>query len=255
MTLSVAEPRPSEESLAESIIAIFQHQFVNEIRAESRNAEYLLRQGEILTNRLIDARHVNTFIHSNFTDADPKMVPLGDAGRPIMLDTSSPGSLSALHFATDPVWYRPLAENEVEVEIHAVGLNFRDVLIAMGEHVAACLGNEAAGYVSRIGSAVTNVRVGDRVVYMNGLVDGGCLKTFGRQVSDAVVKLPDSVSFEDAAGPSMRLLHGDPWSAGHCSPCRRRNCPHPRGSGRRWAGGHPAGESYRCGGLRHCIHA
>ncbi|KAL7929253.1 hypothetical protein V8C35DRAFT_331780 [Trichoderma chlorosporum] len=128
-----------------------------------------------------------------------------------MLDTSSPGSLSALHIATDPVWARPMAENEVEVEIRAVGLNFRDVLIIMGEHVAACLGNEAAGYVSRIGSKVTNVKVGDRVFYMNGLIDGGCLKTFGRQSADVVVKLPGSVSFEDTASlPCVYLtaIHG-----------------------------------------------
>lgn len=199
ITLAAAEPRPADDQFIESILSVFKHQFVDNINDESKNAEYFLKDNELLTNRLIDAQNVNGFIHSNFAEADPKQGPLGEAGRPVMLDTSSPGSLSALHFATDPVWARPMAENEVEVEIRAVGLNFRDVLIAMGEHVAACLGNEAAGYVSRIGSKVTNVQVGDRVVYMNGLVDGGCLKTFGRQSADAVVKLPDSVSFEDAA--------------------------------------------------------
>ncbi|KAL7898810.1 hypothetical protein HDV64DRAFT_291566 [Trichoderma sp. TUCIM 5745] len=199
VTLAIAEPRPEDDQLLESILSVFKHQYLDSIDDESKNAEYFLKANHLLTNRLIDAQSVNSYIHSHFAEADPKHGPLGDAGRPIMLDTSSPGSLSALHFATDPVWVRPLSENEVEVEIHAVGLNFRDVLIAMGEHVAACLGNEAAGYVSRIGSKVTHVQVGDRVVYMNGLVDGGCLKTFGRQIADAVVKLPDSVSFEDAA--------------------------------------------------------
>ncbi|UKZ52827.1 Type I Iterative PKS [Trichoderma virens] len=199
ITLAAAEPRPEDDQFIESILSVFKHQFVDNIDYDSKNAEYFLKNNELLTNRLIDAQNTNGFIHSNFAEADPEHGPLGEAGRPIMLDTYSPGSLSALHFATDPVWARPMAEYEVEVEIRAVGLNFRDVLIAMGEHVAACLGNEAAGYVSRIGSKVTNVQVGDRVVYMNGLVDGGCLKTFGRQSEDAVVKLPDSVSFEDAA--------------------------------------------------------
>ncbi|PTB63211.1 polyketide synthase [Trichoderma citrinoviride] len=211
ITMSVAEPRPDDDIFIESILSVFKHQFVNDIDDGSKNAEYYLKDYELLTNRLIDAQNVNGFVHSNFAEADPKQIPLGEAGRPIMLDTSSPGSLSALHFATDPVWARPMGENEVEVEVRAVGLNFRDVLIAMGEHVAACLGNEAAGYVSRIGSKVTNVRVGDRVVYMNGLVDGGCLKTYGRQSADAVVKLPDSVSFEDAASlPCVysTVIHG-----------------------------------------------
>ncbi|PTB74995.1 polyketide synthase [Trichoderma longibrachiatum ATCC 18648] len=211
VTLSAAEPRPDDDVLVESILSVFKHQFVDDIDEGSKNAEYYLKNDELLTNRLIDAQNVNGFVHSNFAEADPKQTPLGEAGRPVMLDTSSPGSLSALHFATDPVWARPMGESEVEVEVRAVGLNFRDVLIAMGEHVAACLGNEAAGFVTHIGSKVTNVQVGDRVVYMNGLVDGGCLKTYGRQSADAVVKLPDSVSFEDAASlPCVysTVIHG-----------------------------------------------
>ncbi|OCL09857.1 hypothetical protein AOQ84DRAFT_403376 [Glonium stellatum] len=123
----------------------------------------------------------------------------GSATRPLVLDITSPGLLNSLNFATDPVWYRPLAARDVEVEIKAVGLNFRDVLIAMGEHVAACLGNEAAGLVSRVGSDVSEFTIGDRVVFINGLVDGGCFKTFGRQSADAVAKIPDEISFEDAA--------------------------------------------------------
>ncbi len=145
---------------------------------------------------------MNSVIHSSFADARPKMMPFGDAGRPIALNASSSGSLSALSFATDPIWSRPLKGDDVEVEIKAVGLNFRDVLIAMGEHEDAGIGNEAAGYVSRVGECVTSVQVGDRVVFMNGSAGGGCIKTFGRQSADAVVKLPDFVSFEDAASLS-----------------------------------------------------
>ncbi|KAI5459610.1 polyketide synthase [Mariannaea sp. PMI_226] len=211
ITLAVAEPRPSNESLAESILSVFKLQFVNEIDPENKNTEYLLRDNEILTSRLIDANHINNFVHSHFADATPVLAPFGEAGRPLMLDTTTPGSLSALHWTTDVAASSPLADNEVEIEIHAVGLNFRDVLIAMGEYVTTCLGNEAAGYVTRIGPSVTNVQVGDRVVYMNGLEDGGCFKTLGRQSADVVVKLPDAISFEEAASlPSIysTAIHG-----------------------------------------------
>jgi len=51
---------------------------------------------------------------------------------------------------------RPLGEDEVEVEVHASALNFRDVMRAMGlypaEEDTPAVGLEAAGVVTRIGS-------------------------------------------------------------------------------------------------------
>jgi hypothetical protein len=108
ITLSIAEPRPSDDSLVESIFQAFEHQYIKGIDDAKKNTEYMLKEGQVLTSRLIDAFGINEFIHSNFADTAPQMKPLVKAGRPIMLDMSSPGSLSALHFATDPSWYRPL---------------------------------------------------------------------------------------------------------------------------------------------------
>ena len=46
---------------------------------------------------------------------------------------------------TDESYNEPLGETEVEIEIKAVGLNFRDLMIAMGEHMAFSIGSEGAG--------------------------------------------------------------------------------------------------------------
>ncbi|MFS8204682.1 beta-ketoacyl synthase N-terminal-like domain-containing protein, partial [Streptomyces sp. CWNU-52B] len=67
---------------------------------------------------------------------------------------------------------RPLGEREVRVEVRAAGLNFRDVLISLGMYPdpeLAVLGSEGAGVVTEVGSAVTGVAVGDRVM---GLAPG-----------------------------------------------------------------------------------
>ena len=61
----------------------------------------------------------------------------------------------------------PLAD-EVEIEVHTTGLNFKDVLLAL-HHVNAMgdgLGVECAGKVSRVGPGVTQFAVGDRVLAM-----------------------------------------------------------------------------------------
>ncbi len=66
---------------------------------------------------------------------------------------------------------RELAPEEVRVAVRAAGLNFRDVLIALGmypeEHTV--LGSEGAGVVLEVGSRVRDLAVGDRVM---GLMSG-----------------------------------------------------------------------------------
>ncbi|WP_447008427.1 type I polyketide synthase [Saccharothrix isguenensis] len=91
---------------------------------------------------------------------------------------------------------RPLGVDEVRVGIRAAGLNFRDVLIALGLYPGdAPLGSEAAGVVLEVGSGVTDLAIGDRVF---GLV----LDAFGPvAVADrqTIVPMPEGFSFAEAA--------------------------------------------------------
>ncbi|HEV3172035.1 MAG TPA: acyltransferase domain-containing protein, partial [Actinocrinis sp.] len=91
---------------------------------------------------------------------------------------------------------RPLGVHEVRVGIRAAGLNFRDVLIALGLYPGdAPLGSEAAGVVLEVGSGVTDLAPGDRVF---GLI----LDAFGPiAVADrrTIVPMPDSFTFAQAA--------------------------------------------------------
>ncbi|TDP92877.1 type I polyketide synthase [Labedaea rhizosphaerae] len=97
----------------------------------------------------------------------------------------------------------PLHPNEVRVEVRAAGINFRDVLIALGTYPeAASMGSEAAGVVVEVGADVTDLAPGDRVF---GLVTGG----FGtRAVTDRrlLAPMPPGWSFTDAASVPMVFL-------------------------------------------------
>ncbi len=68
---------------------------------------------------------------------------------------------------------RALAEGEIEVEVVAAGLNYRDVLVGLGildddllgaGMTKAALGFECAGTVARVGPGVTAHKVGDAVM-------------------------------------------------------------------------------------------
>ncbi|MFF0580211.1 polyketide synthase dehydratase domain-containing protein, partial [Streptosporangium saharense] len=83
---------------------------------------------------------------------------------------SSSGGLDGLALAPSPQATAPLGPSEVRVAIRAAGLNFRDVLLALGMYPGTGeLGSEGAGVVVEVGGAVTGLAAGDRVM---GLFSG-----------------------------------------------------------------------------------
>lgn len=66
----------------------------------------------------------------------------------------------------EPMRRRVPGRGEAEIQVTASGLNFRDVLSALGMYPgdAVLLGSECAGYVVRVGEGVTAVREGDEVI-------------------------------------------------------------------------------------------
>lgn len=198
LALAIADAGLSEDSLVEVITKIYHHQFV-ESWAECQNSEYLYKDGVIHTNRLLESRAANDFLASKFSTPTAQITPFGEAGRPVKLSTAEPGLLNKLQWVTDEVFNEPLGDTEVEIDIRAVGLNFRDLMIAMGEHMAYSLGSEAAGVITRIGSSVKNLKPGDHVVYLCGLGNTGCFRTLGRLDQNAIVQIPDNLSYEIAA--------------------------------------------------------
>ncbi|MDZ7322882.1 quinone oxidoreductase [Kosakonia sacchari] len=100
------------------------------------------------------------------------------------------------------------AENEVQVENKAIGINYIDTYIRSGLYpppaLPSGLGTEAAGVVSKVGSGVTQVKVGDRVVYaQSGL---GAYSSVHNVLADKVAVLPNAISFEQAAASFLKGL-------------------------------------------------
>lgn len=83
------------------------------------------------------------------------------------------GELSGARFASVP--REPPGDDEVEIEVEAAALNFKDVLLALGVLPADArgvrLGFECAGRVRARGAEVTRLAVGERVVALGT----GCL--------------------------------------------------------------------------------
>ncbi|MET9498163.1 type I polyketide synthase [Streptomyces sp. NPDC006552] len=107
------------------------------------------------------------------------------------------GTLESLRLAPCPEVTAPLAPNEVRISMRAAGVNFRDVLTALGMYPgdATAIGLEGAGVVTEVGSAVAGLAPGDRVM---GMFAGA----FGPvAVADArmVARIPQGWTFAEAA--------------------------------------------------------
>ncbi|WP_455754594.1 SDR family NAD(P)-dependent oxidoreductase [Streptomyces mutabilis] len=97
-------------------------------------------------------------------------------GLPWRLDSTTPGRIDGLALVPCPEALEAPVGRQVRLEVRAAGLNFRDVLNALGMYPgeAGLLGSEATGVVTAVGPEVTGLSVGDRVM---GMVPGGLADT------------------------------------------------------------------------------
>jgi NADPH2:quinone reductase len=94
----------------------------------------------------------------------------------------------------------PPGPGEAWVEQDAIGVNYLDVMQRNGAvrvPLPSGLGLEGAGRVTAVGAGVTNVQVGDRVAYATGPI--GAYSSGRLYPAERLVKIPDTLSFEDAA--------------------------------------------------------
>ncbi|MBY4713119.1 quinone oxidoreductase family protein [Burkholderia cepacia] len=96
---------------------------------------------------------------------------------------------------------------EVRIRQHAVGLNYIDVYFRTGlypQPLPGGLGMEAAGEVTAVGEGVTALKAGDRVAYV-GQPPGAYAQERVMPV-ERLVKLPDGISYDDAASVMLQGL-------------------------------------------------
>ncbi|HWD60158.1 MAG TPA: SDR family NAD(P)-dependent oxidoreductase [Stellaceae bacterium] len=120
-----------------------------------------------------------------------------------------PGRLDTLGWAAAPA--RAPGPGEIAVEVHAAGVNFRDVMAATGTlpedalsdgFAGAAFGLECAGVISAVGEGVDAFAAGDRVV---GLAPAA-LASRAVTRADAVIAIPSGLGFAAAATLPVAFL-------------------------------------------------
>lgn len=165
-----------------------------------KSAEYELRGDTLYSSRLYKHDAASEFLTiAQGGEGQVGLQPWGQTpSRPLKLVSLLPGDMNSLVFKDDD-YAEPLGDFEVDVEIKAAGLNFRDIMIAMGEISYDCFGFEGSGIVRSVGARVDELKVGDRVAVVPSSSKVGCLRKMFRSVHTTVVKIPDTMSFATAA--------------------------------------------------------
>jgi len=100
------------------------------------------------------------------------------------------------------------AAGQVRVRNHAIGLNFIDTYFRSGLYappsLPSGLGSEGAGVIEALGEGVEGWQVGDRVAYATGPL--GAYAEHHVLPAGCLVRLPDSISFEQAAAMMLKGL-------------------------------------------------
>lgn len=111
-----------------------------------------------------------------------------------------------------------VGDNEVLVNIKAAGVNPLDNMIVRGEvklivpyRFPLIMGNEFAGVVEKAGGKVTEFKKGDRVYARMPLDKIGAFAEYASVKADALAKIPDYLSFEEAASVPLTALTA--WQA------------------------------------------
>lgn len=136
------------------------------------------------------------------TNAGDSTTADSDETQQISLGFDLPGQLRNLQWQARSA--APLAADDIEVDIRATGLNFRDVMYALGllsdeaienGFAGATLGLEFAGEVTRVGADVTDYTAGDAVVGFGP----ACFSNRTLAKANALSKIPAGISYEGAA--------------------------------------------------------
>jgi NADPH:quinone reductase-like Zn-dependent oxidoreductase len=144
-----------------------------------------------------DAERNATVFPDPSSQVTAQLQAFSQAGRPLRLTVGTPGLLDTLAFDDDPDASKELRHDAIEVEPKAFGVNFRDVMVAMGQLEADYMGFECSGIVTGVGStaAAQRFKVGDRIATLMR----GHIGNLVRVDWTSAVHIPDDMTFETAA--------------------------------------------------------
>ena len=194
-----------DKGAMEAISAVFSAAFDPSSAQNSlAETEYAYQDGQIVIPRLMPDNRINDIVTG--TDQTPKaeLTLFRKSQRSLKLHVGKPGLLDSLVFVDDHRVLEKLHDDELEIEVDAFGVNFKDIFIALGQMKATTpMSGECSGVVTAVGSQCrSRFQVGDRVCAWYATAYANRARTRASNAS----RIPDSISFVTAASMPVIFL-------------------------------------------------
>ncbi|KAE9566523.1 Fumagillin dodecapentaenoate synthase [Colletotrichum fructicola] len=160
-------------------------------------SEFVERGGVVHVSRLLPDWEITRLQGHHPSDRKTEVLDIHASDTIINMGAERLGDMDSIHYHEVTAEPQPLEDDYVEVEVHAAGLNYKDVVVTMGivPGDERELGGEAAGIVTKVSPSVTSLKVGQRVVVFTPATISNRVRTRPGRVH----ALPDWMSFEEAA--------------------------------------------------------
>jgi len=144
-----------------------------------------------------DKRYVARLTKYNW-EAEKQYLPKSN----LQLHINHPGNLDSLEWKS--ISRQQPLDYEIQIEVKATGLNFRDVMVAMDLYPdeTKFLGLECSGVVIAVGSRVTNFQVGDEII----AISDNSFNQYLNVNSLLAIHKPAAISFSEAATIPVTFL-------------------------------------------------
>lgn len=197
LDLDPAQAPWSTESV-QTVTDVFKRFFDFSVAEPGSDFEFSDREGVVQVPRYLKDTERNKAVFYE-PEAQPaaQLEPFNQPERRLKLTVGTTGLLDTMAFDDDFSALEPLPEDFVEIEPRAFGVNFRDVMVAMGQLKSRVMGYDCAGVITRVGPAAhtSGYQVGDRV----SVLLRGHYGSRTRVHWTSAVKIPDEMDFETAA--------------------------------------------------------
>ena len=190
VTLDLDEQdRSPDDQICDMILRVFKFKFGPDSPNFVADTEFLGKYGVLQIPQVIENKKKDEFIVQETQSPVPKAQPFAKEGRSLELTIGQGGQLDGICFQDHQNLGNRFGDVEVEISVKSIGMNFKDVMIALGQiPFYHKIGIECSGLVTAVGPKVVDIYPGDRFCAMAQ----GAYANITRVSQHKVAKIPDN---------------------------------------------------------------
>lgn len=165
VTLAIDDWGMVSNDILEIVGQVVERSLYQSSPSTEKDFELAVRDDVVCIPRLVHELSMDRCLARETQQDFGDLQPLVQKARPLRLTITPAGFLDVLHFVEDERMAKNPADNEIEIAVKSAGLDFRDVILALGQLSGDHLGQECSGIVTDIGCNVRTIKVIESVRY------------------------------------------------------------------------------------------